>query len=285
MKAQSDVQSQKSEHYDSLNWVGMSKIQTMIRLMANELPIAVPTLLDLGVDLAENNRGIHMSRLYRLHQEKILNQVLSDKNLAEFAADCLASQKQTSQNFACKLKLNWPMQTMSLKSLLPGFRNYPVEVIFEKTAKDEKLWLQFEVLYSSTCPQSAGLAMEVLKKQPGSLDRLPATPHAQRSRAVVQLQLTQVNQQVIETYILQVEQALGTPVQTAVKKEDEMRFAELNAENLMFCEDAARKIAGALVKNQLGFKIFCEHEESLHSHNASSLKQYQFCGPQLLQFG
>ena len=43
-----------------------------------------------------------------------------------------------------------------------------------------------------------------------------------------------------------VEQALGTPVQTAVKREDEQAFAALNARNLMFCEDAARRVAHAL---------------------------------------
>ena len=42
------------------------------------------------------------------------------------------------------------------------------------------------------------------------------------------------------------EAALATPVQTAVKREDEQAFARLNAENLMFCEDAARRVASVL---------------------------------------
>ena len=42
------------------------------------------------------------------------------------------------------------------------------------------------------------------------------------------------------------EAALGTPVQTAVKREDEQAFARLNAANLMFCEDAARRVAAVL---------------------------------------
>ena len=35
-----------------------------------------------------------------------------------------------------------------------------------------------------------------------------------------------------------VEGALKTPVQAAVKREDEQEFARLNGQNLMFCEDA-----------------------------------------------
>ena len=41
------------------------------------------------------------------------------------------------------------------------------------------------------------------------------------------------------------EAALGTPVQTAVKREDEQAFARLNGRNLMFCEDAPRADSSA----------------------------------------
>ena len=287
MKAQSDVQSQKSFQYQKLEWVGMTQIQTAIRVTSKEgLDLGLPALLDIGVDLAENNRGIHMSRLYRLQQEQILNHPLSTSRLSRFADACLESQRELSQTFACKLKLSWPVQTRSLKSNLAGFRNYPVSVIFEKSPGSEKMWLQVEVLYSSTCPQSASLSMEIFKNQNGPIERFPATPHAQRSRAVVQVQLAEIDHLVIENLIEVIEHALGTPVQTTVKKEDEMKFAELNAQNLMFCEDAARKISTVL-EGRLelsGFSIYCEHQESLHPHNASSLKRHHFLSPESLRF-
>src|SRR3546814_19001808 len=50
----------------------------------------------------------------------------------------------------------------------------------------------------------------------------------------------------LESLVDAIEAALGTPVQTAVKREDEQAFARLNDENLMFCEDAARRVAAAL---------------------------------------
>ena len=216
----------------------------------------------------------------------LLNQHLNAKQLSLFAKQCLDSQADLSQNFACKLKLALPVQTVSLRSNLSGFRNYPIEVIFEKGSSGEELWLQFEVLYSSTCPQSEGLSMEILKAQTKAFDHLPATPHAQRSRAVIQVQLGDFDQVVIESLIEQVEKSLGTPVQTTVKKADEMRFAELNAANLMFCEDAVRKISQTLAQSPLikGFSVYCEHQESLHPHNASSLKRVRFSPPQRLQF-
>ena len=67
-----------------------------------------------------------------------------------------------------------------------------------------------------------------------------------------------------------VEYALGTPVQTAVKREDEQAFALANGGNLMFCEDAARRIQKALDADLRlsDFHIRVEHQESLHPHDA-----------------
>ena len=291
MKVQADVQSEKSSQYSQLDWVGMTEIQTVVLAKSHDgSTLSLPALLDVGVDLTANHRGIHMSRLYRLHQELILNQPLQQQQLAQFADQSLQSHTQLSQYFACKLKLNWPLQTVSLMSQLTGFRNYPIQVIFEKNQSQEKTWLQFEILYSSTCPQSAGLSMEVLESQIKSqgtpVERLPATPHAQRSRAVVQAEVSTLSQALIESLIERVEKALGTPVQTTVKKADELRFAQLNAENLMFCEDAARKISQALMglSPVKGFSVYCEHQESLHPHNASSRTSSRFQRPERLSF-
>ena len=65
---------------------------------------------------------------------------------------------------------------------------------------------------------------------------------------------------------------MGTPVQTAVKQEDEAEFARLNARNLMFCEDAARRVA-FLFKNKssvLDYFIRAQHFESLHPFTVES---------------
>jgi GTP cyclohydrolase I len=59
-------------------------------------------------------------------------------------------------------------------------------------------------------------------------------------------------------------------VQTAVKREDEQAFAELNAANLMFCEDAARRVAAALANDARvdRYEVRVAHFESLHPHDA-----------------
>jgi GTP cyclohydrolase I len=59
-------------------------------------------------------------------------------------------------------------------------------------------------------------------------------------------------------------------VQTAVKRADEQAFALLNGQNLMFCEDAARRIQAALEPDERisDFWLRASHHESLHPHDA-----------------
>jgi GTP cyclohydrolase I len=104
----------------------------------------------------------------------------------------------------------------------------------------------------------------------GSEQGIVATPHAQRSTAQVCVSPVAGGELHLLRVLDAVERALGTPVQTAVKREDEQAFALANGSNLMFCEDAARRIRLALdVDAELAdFRIRVEHRESLHPHDA-----------------
>ena len=58
-----------------------------------------------------------------------------------------------------------------------------------------------------------------------------------------------------------------------VKREDEQAFAELNAANPIFVEDAARLFCEQFKADpRVGdFRIIASHQESLHSHDAVSI--------------
>ena len=58
-----------------------------------------------------------------------------------------------------------------------------------------------------------------------------------------------------------------------VKREDEQAFAELNASNPIFVEDAVRLLCEALEgDDRIGdFRVAASHQESLHSHDAVSV--------------
>ena len=101
-----------------------------------------------------------------------------------------------------------------------------------------------------------------------------ATPHSQRSYAKIKVELEGCRTDFpIDNLIDQVEGALKTPVQAAVKREDEQEFARLNGANLMFCEDAARRIKTVLDDEEEyhDYWVRVDHVESLHPHNAVSI--------------
>ena len=148
--------------------------------------------------------------------------------------------------------------------------------------------LQLTIPYSSTCPCSSSLAnqlnaetiskqfpQETLSKDEllewlNTVDQGIATPHSQRSYAYIDMALSEHCWDQIDRLIISCEQAIGTPVQTAVKRTDEQAFAKLNGDNLMFCEDAARRLKGHLenIAWVSDYKFKVEHQESLHAHNA-----------------
>ena len=153
-----------------------------------------------------------------------------------------------------------------------------------------QLALSFSVEYSSTCPASAALSRQANAERfaadfaaapPPSAGAvsdwlasergMAATPHAQRSEAKVKVELRpQFDELPLVALVDALEASLGTPVQTAVKREDEQAFAMLNAANLMFCEDAARRVASVLSADPRieRYEATVSHFESLHPHDA-----------------
>ena len=66
-------------------------------------------------------------------------------------------------------------------------------------------------------------------------------------------------------------------MQTAVKRADEQAFALANGQNLMFCEDAARRLHRALAQRGelAAFALSVVHAESLHAHDAVARSQWR----------
>lgn len=288
-KIQSDVQSELKPDLIELHQVGMSDVQVSLEMDG----LCIPVQLSVFVDLKAGHRGIHMSRLYEIILQNLNGQRFKNLKWTELLKKLVESQKSLSQSALIELVYQFPLKRTSLKSGLLGHRNYSLKSKFsydQRRGEASAIQQQdFEILYSSTCPQSTSLSKELTQNYFASRpehdvlewmkskSNFLATPHAQRSRMKVSLQSVADSVLVLESWIDRIESALQTPVQTAVKKADEMEFARLNAENPMFCEDALRKVS--LVINEqmktdpelVAYKIETSHEESLHSHNAAGM--------------
>ena len=276
----------------ALDWVGMEGIALPIRISdgaGGQLQIAAS--IDLAVNLVNPDaRGIHMSRLYLQLQDGLAREAITPAGLRHLLQDSVASQNGLASQARLKLRYEALLQRRALESDYSGWKSYPVEI--EATLSDGHLHLalSFAVEYSSTCPASAALSRQAnadrfaddfamtrelsvdgVRDWLASERGLAATPHAQRSRAQIRVELRpQFEELPLVPLIDAIEAVLATPVQTAVKRVDEQAFARLNAENLMFCEDAARRVASVLAADAHieRYEATVAHYESLHPHDA-----------------
>lgn len=275
----------------ALDWVGMADIQVPVLFDAGDgQPQRASARAGAFVNLKRpDKRGIHMSRLYLLVEQALSTQTLSADMLQGLLRGFLDSHADLSDRACLSIHFEHLVRRPALKSANSGWRAYPVCIEASLTGDEFLLEYGTEVVYSSTCPASAALSRQLIQDQfsrdfrlgeplehaavlawLGSEKGIVATAHAQRSVARLRVRPAHGAGFHMVDLIDRVEQALGTPVQTAVKREDEQAFALANGGNLMFCEDAARRIQKALDADaRLGdFHIRVEHQESLHPHDA-----------------
>ena len=275
-----------------LNWVGMSEIEMPVFLInGKQERIQSVARVQAYVNLTDpDSKGIHMSRLYLAVDEILSNDVLTPALLRKVVESFAASHKDISDSAYLECRVNFFERRQSLKSDNTGWKSYKVRPIISLHKGKFLTELSVEVPYSSTCPCSAALARDLIQQGfkaqfelqktldykaihdwLGTTDGISATPHSQRSVAQIRVKLNEkVDELPISRLIDQIENALQTPVQAAVKRADEQEFARLNASNLMFCEDAARRLQAALATDETldDFWIRVNHMESLHPHNA-----------------
>jgi GTP cyclohydrolase I len=277
-----------------LAWVGMNRIHQPVRLTQAGQEHLIQALVDVYVDLTDPHaKGIHMSRLYLQLDQHARQHALSPVGLKVLLNAMLKTHHEISGSARIRFQFDFTMQRSALKSDNAGWSSYPVTVdaVLEDGAFTFELGVT--VVYSSTCPCSAALARQLVQSafdhafDPnvplrfddvrawlGTPHGIVATPHSQRSLAQVRVRLDDRSTAFpVSELIDTLEKGLATPVQTAVKREDEQEFALRNGQNPMFCEDAARKLKRLLDggRDYLDYWIRVEHQESLHAHDAVAI--------------
>ncbi|NMG72566.1 GTP cyclohydrolase FolE2 [Parazoarcus communis] len=273
----------------SLAWVGMQGIDLPIIIAEPGYWRDLHATADVQVDLpAAHVKGIHMSRLYRLLDVLSQGEPLSPAGIHALLQAMIDSHRDCDSRCA-RLRLNLTLlvrRPALVTQGLSGWKSYPVRLDTSLISGRFRFRAQVTVAYSSTCPCSAALSRQSVEqgflqafgqhsqveptKVAAWLHRHAtlATPHSQRSEAQVAVDINGDDTMLgLQALIDRVEQAVGTPVQTAVKRADEQAFALLNGQNLMFVEDAARRIESAL-NGYANPSVHVRHKESLHPHDA-----------------
>lgn len=275
-----------------LDWVGMSNIEMPIMVEMQGETRQASALVEAFVNLKDPKaKGIHMSRLYLMLDELSVEGSLNKATLTELLTNFIQSHEDLSDSAHLKFEFDYHMRRKSLISGKRGWKAYPVVITGNLSHGVLDIELAVKVPYSSTCPCSAALARQLIQnafsdkfagdvsaeeihKWLGTTEGIVATPHSQRSIAEVKVKLAdEITEFPLVDLVDAIENVLQTPVQAAVKREDEQEFARLNGQNLMFCEDAGRRIKHALnaISGYKDFWLRVNHYESLHAHDAVSV--------------
>ena len=279
----------------TLSWVGMDNIEMPLRIEADgEAVQQVSARIGAWVNLIDPRaKGIHMSRLYLLLDTLTVEGQLSVVSLKRLLEEFVASHEELSDAARVSIRFDYHLRRASLVSGKLGWKSYPVRIDGTLRNGEVTLELKVDVPYSSTCPCSAALARQLIQEAfearfgrgeaidadavhawLGTTQGVVATPHSQRSIGEVTVKLADdVWALPIRPLIDLLEGAVQTPVQAAVKRADEQEFARLNGQNLMFCEDAARRLQHALSPRPefSDFLVRVNHLESLHPHDAVAI--------------
>lgn len=247
--------------------VGISNFRLPIRFRTRAgADLQLETSVTGTVSLEAEKKGINMSRIMRTfyrHAEESFSFDVIERALDDYKADL------ESFDARIQLRFSFPMKLGSLRSGLEGYQYYDIALELVERDGVRSQIVHLDYVYSSTCPCSLELS-EHARRERGQL----ATPHSQRSVARISIKLDP-NASVLwfEDLVELCRGAIPTETQVMVKREDEQAFAELNAANPIFVEDAARLFSEALQKDvRIGdFRVIASHQESLHSHDAVSV--------------
>ena len=227
--------------------------------------ISLETSVTGTVSLEADRKGINMSRIMRSfygHSDHLFSLKVLEAALDDYKSDLDAFDARIQMRFS------YPIRVDSLRSGLSGWQYYDIAQEVIETRGRRLRIMHFDYVYSSTCPCSLELS-EHAREARGRL----ATPHSQRSVARISAVMKGPEKLWFEDMVELCRRAVPTETQVMVKREDEQAFAELNASNPIFVEDAVRAFAQELQADpRIGdFRIVASHQESLHSHDAVSL--------------
>ena len=250
-----------------LQHVGISNFRLPIRFKTRDSgDLTLEASVTGTVSLEADKKGINMSRIMRSFYKHA--DAAFSFNVIEAALDDYISDLETF-DARIQLRFRFPMKVDSLRSGLSGYQYYDIALEVIDHAGTRKKIMHLDYVYSSTCPCSLELS-EHARATRGQL----ATPHSQRSVARLSVEIEPRARCLwFEDLIEACRRAVPTETQVMVKREDEQAFAELNAANPIFVEDAARLFCEQLAADvRIGdFRVVASHQESLHSHDAVSI--------------
>ncbi|HJU47047.1 MAG TPA: GTP cyclohydrolase MptA [Gaiellaceae bacterium] len=236
----------------ALSRAGVTGVQKAIRIRRGEQEMVMAAEIECTVDLARDQKGVHMSRFPELFDEAIGAVVLGEALQVEVLAEHIARHivdRQRAFRAEVRITARWPMRRLTPVTGLATQEMVSLIGIAAATEAGARRVVGVEATGINACPCAQGLvrgrASERLLEAgfaDGDVDRIlelvPLATHNQRGRGT--LLVGTAHDLDAEDLVGIVERSMSAPVFELLKRPDELFVVEHAHLQPRFVEDSVR---------------------------------------------
>ncbi|GIU95688.1 MAG: GTP cyclohydrolase I FolE2 [Gaiellaceae bacterium] len=247
-----DLQASSPEIALSLSRAGVSGVQKAVRIRRGEAETVMAAVIDCTVDLAADQKGVHMSRFPELFDEAIELVVEQEALLVEVLAEHIASriiERQGALRAEVWIRAQWPIHRRTPVSGLATQEMVTLCGVAAASESGTRRVVGVEATGINACPCAQGLvrnrASERLLEagfEPGDVARIlelvPIATHNQRGRQTL---FVGTASDLDAVRLLDIaERAMSAPIYDLLKRPDELFVVEHAHLQPRFVEDSVR---------------------------------------------
>ena len=259
VRLEEDLQAATPEIGLALSRAGVTGVQKAVRIRRGDAQTVMAAVLDCTVDLAADQKGVHMSRFPELFEEAIDLVVEREALLVEVLAEQIATrvvERQRALRAEVSIRAQWPIHR---RTPVTGLRTQEMVTlcgIAAASAAGARRVVGVEATGINACPCAQGLvrnrATERLLDEGFDasdveriLELVPLATHNQRGRATL---LVGTEQDLDAELLVEVaERSMSAPIYDLLKRPDELFVVEHAHLQPRFFEDSVRHaLRGAL---------------------------------------
>jgi GTP cyclohydrolase I/GTP cyclohydrolase-4 len=235
----------------ALSRAGVNGVHKAIRIRHGEHEILMAAELDCTVDLARDQKGVHMSRIPELFDEAIEDVVLGQGLHVEALAERIATQiveRQNALRAEVRIVAGWPQRRRTPVTGLETQEIVSLIGIAASNGERSRRIVGVEATGINACPCAQDLVRgEAAERLAAAgfggdaeriLDLVPLATHNQRGRGTLLVGTTQDLD--AEDLAGIVERSMSAPVYELLKRPDELHVVEQAHRHPRFVEDSVR---------------------------------------------
>jgi GTP cyclohydrolase IV len=251
-KLDDDLQASPPEIALALSRAGVTGVQKAVRIRRGEAETVMAAIIDCTVDLAADQKGVHMSRFPELFEEAIELVVEREALLVEVLAEHIASrvvERQRALRAEVWIRAQWPIHR---RTPVTGLKTQEMVTLCGIAAASEagaRRVVGVEATGINACPCAQGLvrnrASERLLEAGFESDDIekifelvPLATHNQRGRGTLYVGTEQDLD--AEMLVDVVERSMSAPIYDLLKRPDELFVVEHAHLQPRFVEDSVR---------------------------------------------